>query len=242
MKYIDRNGICQFSVEIIQLSYTVTRAKNPICIMHNVELEFEIKRKLFHLSSLIIPFIYILLLWYTAMPKLTMIVGMVIVTAIILYIDMSRHYNSQIKGLVDSVLVKLMRSKEVSGSFAFSGMSFFFLGSLLVISLFSAGLAITSIMVLIFADTAAALVGMRFGKKLANGKSILGSVAFILVTILVSMICYFMISYNTTFLGILITAILTSAAEFYSSDWQINDNILIPLVYSLSTFCLSFIL
>lgn len=204
--------------------------------MQSAELDFEVKRKLFHLSSLLIPLFYIFL------SKLVAVIALTIITAIILYIDMSRHYNPKIQAFVDNIFFGIMRPKETSGSFVISGMSFFFMGTLIVIALFSKGLAITAISVLIFADAAAALVGVRFGKKLKNGKSLEGSTAFFAVSVLISLLCYFTIGYSTSFLVILIASIITTLAEFYASNWRINDNILIPLTYALSTFCLSFTL
>lgn len=204
--------------------------------MQSAEFDFEMKRKIFHLSSLVIPFLYIFL------SKLTMILLLVTFTAVTLYVDISRHYQSQFKKIVDSFFAVIMRQQELSGSFVISGMSFMMMGVTLVVILFSKGLAITAIMILILADSAAALVGVRFGAKLQNGKSIIGSVAFFVTAVLVSMCCYFTIGYSTTFRIILLSSMLTTVAEFYASKWYVNDNILIPGVYALSTVILSFVL
>lgn len=208
----------------------------------SIELDFEIKRKLFHLSSLVVPFFYLLLSQLVMLPRLTMIIVLVIVTAVILYVDISRHYNLKVKDAVDNIFSVIMRQRELSGTFALSGMSYFFMGTLLVVALFPRGLAITAMLVLILADTVAALVGMKYGEKLKNGKSWMGSVAFMSVSVLVSILCYFTIGYATTFLVILLSSAFTTAAEFYACSWRVNDNILIPLIYAFSTFILSFIL
>lgn len=204
--------------------------------MQSAEFDFEMKRKIFHLGSLIIPLLYIFL------SKLTMILLLVVTTAIVLYVDISRHYRPKFKKIVDNFFVALMRPQELSGSFTISGMGFLMMGVTLVVILFPKGLAITSMLVLVLADTAAALTGIRFGTRLPNGKSIVGSVTFFVITVLISVCCYFTIGYSTTFRIILLSSIITTAAEFYASKWYINDNILIPSAYALSTVILSFIL
>lgn len=204
-------------------------------LMQSADWGFELRRKLFHISSVLIPLSYIFI------PKLAMIVALAVVTSIILYVDMSRHYNVSIKSIVDDLFTQIIRQNEVSGTFALSGMSFFFMGMLIVVTLFPKGLAITSIFILIFADAIAALVGIKFGNKLSNGKSIEGSGAFFCVAMVVSFWCYFTIGYDTTFWIILLSSLLTTLAEFHAAKLFTNDNILIPLTYALSTFVLSFI-
>lgn len=192
-------------------------------------------RKIFHLSSLVIPFIY---LFFDRIP---MTIIMMIFTSIILYADISRHYNAKIKGVVDKYFANLMRESEISGSFHLSGMSNFFLGSFLVILFFSKGLAITSLIVLIFADSGAAIVGMRYGIPIVNGKSIAGAATFASITMLVSLLGYFFLGFNTSFFVMVLVTIITTFAEFYADRVSLDDNLLIPLTYAASTFFLALI-
>lgn len=203
--------------------------------MNNAEFKFELDRKLFHFSSALIPLIYI----FTS--KLAMCLILLLIATIILYIDISRHYNKNFQGFVDKFFKKIMRPSELSGSFSLTGISFFFLGALLVTALFSKGLAIASISVWIFADSAAALVGVQYGLPIRNGKSIIGSCAFFCSATLISTFCYFIVEYATSFKIIIIASIFTTIAEFYSKELHINDNFFIPLIYGLLTFILSFI-
>jgi dolichol kinase len=195
-------------------------------------LNFEIRRKLFHLCSLIFPIIY------TLTSKITMGIMLTIIAGLTLYLDISRHYHPKIKGYVDNFLGKFLRAKEKNGEFALSGASYMAFGFLITCLFFSKGVAITAWLVLIISDCFAAIVGMKFGSPLFNGKSYMGSLAFFLSAMLISIMSYFVIGFSTSFLIIIISCFLCTLVEFFSEQIGINDNLSIPLTYALSTFIL----
>ncbi|MDN3030706.1 MAG: SEC59/DGK1/VTE5 family protein [Candidatus Tisiphia sp.] len=198
--------------------------------------KFEIQRKTFHLYSLIIP------LFYLFSSKLIITILLFLLTACVLYVDIARNYNLYIKKFTDRFLRKFMRPEEQSGLFRLSGSSFMAIGFFLTALLFSKGLAISSWLILIIADCLAALVGTKIGKPLENGKSLEGSIAFLISTIFISMLVYFFIGYHTSFTVIIISSVVTTIGEFYAKDLLINDNLLIPLTYCFSTIIFTFIL
>ncbi|OZG31781.1 MULTISPECIES: diacylglycerol/polyprenol kinase family protein [Rickettsieae] len=198
--------------------------------------KFEIQRKTFHLYSLIIP------LFYLFSSKLIITTLLFLLTACVLYVDIARNYNLYIKKFTDRFLRKFMRPEEQSGLFRLSGSSFMAIGFFLTALLFSKGLAISSWLILIIADCLAALVGTKIGKPLENGKSLEGSIAFLISAIFISMLVYFFIGYHTSFTVIIISSVVTTIGEFYAKDLLINDNLLIPLTYCFSTIIFTFIL
>ncbi|WP_425360421.1 MULTISPECIES: diacylglycerol/polyprenol kinase family protein [unclassified Candidatus Tisiphia] len=198
--------------------------------------KFEIQRKTFHLYSLIIP------LFYLFSSKLIITTLLFLLTACVLYVDIARNYNLYIKKFTDRFLRKFMRPEEQSGLFRLSGSSFMAIGFFLTALLFSKGLAISSWLILIIADCLAALVGTKIGKPLENGKSLEGSIAFLISAIFISMLVYFFIGYHTSFTVIIISSVVTAIGEFYAKDLLINDNLLIPLTYCFSTIIFTFIL
>lgn len=204
--------------------------------MQTTLYNFEIKRKIFHICSLILPLSYLLL------PKSYMIAILLLLTLVVLFFDISRHYSYKIQELTNKIFTKLMREEEKNGSFKLSGSSYMFFGFFLSALLFSKGLAITSWLVLIISDALAALIGTKIGAPLANGKTIAGSVAFMTSAILISILCYFFIGYNTNFFIILASCLISTICEFFSKQLSINDNLLIPLSYALSSAVLAFIL
>ncbi|WP_341756361.1 MULTISPECIES: diacylglycerol/polyprenol kinase family protein [unclassified Candidatus Tisiphia] len=198
--------------------------------------KFEIQRKTFHLYSLIIP------LFYLFSSKLVVTTLLFLLTTCVLYIDIARHYNLYVKKFTDRFLTKFMRPEEESGSFRLSGSSFMVIGFFLTALLFSKGLAISSWFILIIADCLAALVGIKIGKPLENGKSLEGSIAFLISAIFISMLVYFFVGYHTSFTVIIISSIVATIGEFYAKELLINDNLLIPLTYCVSTTIFTFIL
>lgn len=204
--------------------------------MQNIALNFELKRKLFHLYSLIFPLIYLFV------TKLSMCVFLVLVTSFTLYIDISRHYDPKIKDLIKKILGDIIRKEEESGEFVLSGSSFMALGFLISCLFFSKGLAITCWLILIISDCLAAIVGVAIGTPLSNGKSLAGSVAFMLSSLLISVICHFLIGYDTTFMIIFLSCLVTTSLEFYSKQIKVNDNLSIPLSYGFTTVILSLFL
>lgn len=180
--------------------------------------------------ALIIPIVYC----FTS--RLVMVLLMAAVTAIVVYVDISRHYNGKIKDVVNKFFSQYMRESEKSGSFSLSGASGLFFGALIVITLFTKYLAITAILVLIFSDAASGVVGSGIGNQLPNGKSFEGSLSFFVTTILVSFLCYFFTEFRTSFLIIIISSIVTTLTEFYSRTIRVDDNLIIPLAYALTTF------
>lgn len=198
-------------------------------------LDFEIRRKVFHLCSLVFPLVYIFI------SKITMGIALTVIAGFTLYLDTSRHYNPKIKGFVDNFFGKFQRIEEKSGEFVLSGATYMAFGFLITCLLFSKGLAITSWLVLIVSDCFAAVLGMKYGSPLFNGKSYIGSAAFFFSAMLISIMSYFVIGYNTSFSIIMISCFFCTLIEFFSKQININDNLSIPLTYALTTFILSLI-
>ena len=204
--------------------------------MNNSTIEFEIKRKSFHLCSTFFPLFYIFI------SKINMCIFLLIITLITLCLDTYRHSNIKIKEFVDKFFGFCMRDGEKNIPTKLSGASYMAMGLLLSCVLFDKGLAINSWLILIISDCFAAIVGICFGKALYNGKSIEGSVAFFISAVFMSIFSYFLIFYNTSFGIIIISCFVTTLVEFFSNDWEINDNFSIPLTYAVSTLLLNLVI
>jgi dolichol kinase len=203
--------------------------------MQTPVFNFEIQRKTFHLLSLVIPLSYLFL------SKMTITVLLALLMIGVLIIDITRHYDLRVRSYTDKFFGKLMRPEEYSGSFKLSGSSFMAVGFFVTALFFSKGLAISSWVILIVSDSLAAVVGTKIGKPLWNGKSLEGSIAFLVSAIFISMLVYFFIGYNTSFMVLILSSVIVTACEFYSKQISINDNLLIPIVYCFVTVILTFI-
>jgi dolichol kinase len=123
----------------------------------------------------------------------------------------------------------MLREHEHSARL-FTGATYFLFSSLLSVIIFSKLIAITSLAILIVADTAASLVGRRYGKTFFLSKTLEGSIAFIISGWLTIFTLGFL--FQTTFkyymIG-LIAVLFGAIVEIFSAKLRIDDNFTIPL-------------
>ncbi|MCM1985881.1 diacylglycerol/polyprenol kinase family protein [Methanococcoides seepicolus] len=112
----------------------------------------EFFRKSIHVVSLSIVFIYYYLGKDFTLDFLTLVL------CFVLLIDFFRVE----KGVKVPIVWKLYRSKEKD---KLSGTSYFLIGSIIAISIFSKEVASAAILMTTFGDSAAALVGISYGKR-----------------------------------------------------------------------------
>jgi dolichol kinase len=196
----------------------------------------ELRRKAFHLSSLIFPLIYFVT------SRLQMTIIMMIVVATTIYIDRMRHYNEAVKELVETFFGSLLREREASGTYVFSGLSFMMAGFFITALFFPKGIAVASWLVLIISDALAAIVGMRIGKPTNHGKSIEGAVTFFISALLIGIFSYFLTPHHASFFALFLACLITSAVEYYSFQIGIDDNFTIPVTFATTLTLFSWII
>jgi diacylglycerol kinase (CTP) len=128
----------------------------------------------------------------------------------------------------------LMRKDETR---KMSGIPAYLAAASLAFLIFPQDIAVWSILLLVFGDPAASLVGIAWGKKsvrFSNGKSLLGTLAGIFVSALVSMIYLSVLGYSAGFilLGSLLGGLAGGLTELIPMPFslKIDDNFLIPMV------------
>ncbi len=137
----------------------------------------EIRRKIVHLCTLSIPIGYVLTSKKTALLVLSLLFAGFLVT------DLLRRYHPWFKSFFGKYVIgKVLRERERT---TFMGSTYFLFSSLLTILFFPRSIAIASILILILADTAAALVGKGIGKVRLFEKTLEGSLAFFACSILI---------------------------------------------------------
>tara|TARA_B100001105_G_scaffold32630_1_gene22850 strand:- start:1104 stop:1691 length:588 start_codon:yes stop_codon:yes gene_type:complete len=178
----------------------------------------EIYRKLIHLSSSCIPF----MLWYFGKDTFQ---PWIISCAIILPIlDYGRRHNKFLYRIYSNLFITFTRPIEQG---ILSGASWVIIGAAVTIFIFNENTAIIGLLVLSIADSAAAIVGIKFGKTQLFSKSLEGSAAFfITATIIV-----FSLSSAAFYINF-IAVIAATVVELFSTP-RINDNLLIPMVLAL---------
>jgi dolichol kinase len=183
----------------------------------------EAMRKAVHAFSVVIPVCYLFL------PRSIMLIVLLIASATAITIDLSR-----ITGLAlwSKFLVKIfgcmIRPKEKEG---FTGASYILSTDFLVILLFDKPVAIAAIAYIALGDTAAAMVGRRWGFHKYGNKSIEGSLGFFVVTAGAG------IGFHYLYPGALpIIAVITGAAVaaiVEAMTVRSDDNMTVPIVCGL---------
>ncbi len=178
----------------------------------------EIYRKLIHLSSSCIPF----MLWYFGKDTFQ---PWIISCAIILPIlDYGRRHNKFLYRIYSNLFITFTRPIEQG---ILSGASWVIIGASVTIFIFNENTAIIGLLVLSICDSAAAIVGIKYGETQLFSKSLEGSAAFfIIATIIV-----FSLSSAAAYVNF-IAVIAATVVELFSTP-HINDNLLIPMVLAL---------
>jgi dolichol kinase len=175
----------------------------------------EINRKLIHLASSSIPF----MLWYFGKDSFQ---PWIIAVAIILPIlDYGRRHNKFLYRIYSKLFTGFTRPIEQG---ILSGASWVIIGAAITIFIFNENSAIIGLLVLSIADSAAAIIGIKFGKTRFLSKSLEGSAAFFIT----ASIIVFTISPAAFYINIS-AVIAATVVELFATP-RINDNLLIPMV------------
>jgi dolichol kinase len=174
----------------------------------------EITRKIVHLVTLSIP------IGYASMTKESVLFILLLLFLGFLSVDLLRYYHSGVASLFRKYFLgTVLREKEKA---TLMGSTYFLFSTLLTILFFPKPIAIASLLILILADTSAAMVGKGIGKIPIFGKTLEGSMAFF--------ICALLIVWTYPNLGRVsgsLAALGATVIEILPT--RIDDNLTIPL-------------
>ncbi len=188
--------------------------------LNQISFTGELMRKLTHFLALVIPLGYYLLnlrRWEALAIMIPISIAMVIV-------DIGRLKNWRIWNLFKGILSPIIREHEMKGDF--TGASYILLTSCFAIALFSKPVAVASLAFIMAGDPAAAIIGRKFGRIRFKSKSLEGSLAFLVMALLVS----FVAPDLPLRIGLIgaVVATVTEAVSFH-----LDDNASVPLVSGL---------
>jgi dolichol kinase len=189
----------------------------------DIDYTAELIRKGIHLCSLSIPTLYYF------MSKSMALSFLVPITAAFLAVDVLRYFHQPTATLFYRWFRKLLRHHEVNGKTkTLNGASYVLLSAALCVLIFPKIIVITSFAILIVSDSAAALIGRRFGRHKFYHKSFEGSSAFLISAIIVVFctpkIDYMPMEYIIGMIGGFV-GMIAEIASFNILD----DNVAIPL-------------
>lgn len=137
----------------------------------------EVRRKLIHLATLVIP------IGYGQSSKETVLTILIPLSLGLLAIDLLRRYHPGLASLFRKLFFgRVLREREEN---ALMGSTYFLLSSAFMVMVFPKRIAIVSLLILIFSDTCAALVGKAMGKISIFEKTLEGSLAFFLSALVI---------------------------------------------------------
>jgi len=141
----------------------------------------EYKRKLIHLFNLAIPFSYL----YVFPEKWVFVTLLSILMVLFIIFDILRHKVAWVKSLFTLFINSMLRSHEQEGKL--TGATWVMIGAVISIILFSKPVAIIALIFMSLGDSAAGLIGQRYGKHKIWNKSWEGFFGGLFVCIIVGM-------------------------------------------------------
>ena len=190
-----------------------------------IDIKYEIYRKLIHVLSTIIPVLYFL----TSKDFIVALVGTG--TVLMVLIDVLKRYSRPVGSLYKMVFVRILREDEKEfGKKLFTGGTYYAFGILLSLVFFTMEIAGASILIMIWSDTLAALAGRIFGKiKIYHSKTLEGSLTFFASGVLILLILSVTLGDFPSLLLASAALFITTLAELFLD--KLNDNLTIPLVF-----------
>ncbi len=175
----------------------------------------EIKRKIVHFATLIVP------VGYGLTSEKTVILFLVPFFLALLLVDLLRHFHPGMASLFHKYFFgRVLREEEKP---SFMGATYFIFSTILTILLFPKSIAIASILILIVSDTAAALIGKGIGRIKIFGKTLEGSMAFLITSLAIVWIYPHLDRFSGS-----LAALGATGIEILPI--RVNDNLSIPLV------------
>ncbi len=175
----------------------------------------ELLRKSTHISGLIIPIIY------HFMDKNAMLLIVGVIAGIAIVVELLKWLYPPFSELFFRFFKPVLRSHERKG--AITGATYFIVSTLLCVIFFKKHLAIVCIFFMVLGDTAAALVGKKWGRtKLIGKKSLEGSTACFTICAMISL--FFWLNPIVGLVG----AFVATLAELL--PLRIDDNLTVPLI------------
>ncbi len=193
---------------------------------NRISLKSELLRKGIHLSSSVIP------LSYYFLDRETEIYILIGFSVLLILMDTTRIHFEWVRKLYLKFLGPVLRSHEVNNKkLFFIGGTYLVIAFLICVIIFSKPVAITSMLIIVFCDSAAAIVGKVYGKHFIKNRTLEGSAAFFIT----GMIVIFLTLKETTsvyeYFIALLALLLTTAFELLPN--KIDDNLSIPLFFGI---------
>lgn len=182
----------------------------------------ELWRKTTHMGALVIPGGYYIL----GLEKSTALAIMIPIALLVVATDISRLKGWWLwKGFFGKLFGRMIRSHEQNGDW--TGATYILIASCCTIALYSKPIAIAALAFIIVGDSAAALIGRRYGRHKFGRKSYEGSAACFGATLLVAALAPG-ISFPVAAVGAAVATLVEA------KPLGVDDNISVPVLSGLA--------
>jgi dolichol kinase len=176
---------------------------------------YVIIRKLLHLSTAVVPLCYVFI------PRYPMVIGLCFMGIFSLLIDFLRLEIKPIGGLFNRLFGKLLWEKEKE---TLTAATHYAVAAFLSVYFFDKWIAIAVLLFLSLGDTAAHIIGVRWGKRrIDSEKTVEGSLACMVICLSVSALLP-----QVDLLVLFVGSVIASLVEFF--PFGIDDNFALPLI------------
>lgn len=183
----------------------------------------EVIRKGIHLCSLSIPIIYYFI------PRFDAILILTCITFVALSLDLARYLFPNFREMFLRFFGFMLRKHELDEKKRnLNGATYVFISALICVIIFPKVIFITAFAILIISDTAAALVGRKYGIRPFLKKSLGGTLAFIVSAVIVIFFTPKLLGSQTEYMIAIIAAAIGGIVENISYGWA-DDNLSIPM-------------
>jgi dolichol kinase len=188
-----------------------------------IQYKNELFRKLIHLFSLSIPIVYYFI------PTATAAIILGTLSAVALIIDLGRYLHPEIGKIFYKMFGLLLREHELDHKKKnLNGATYVLISALISVLIFPKVIFISAFSILIISDSAAALIGRKFGKRKFLSKSFEGTLTFFIsacvVILFTPKVSGFLEEYFIGFIAAFVGAIVENV-----SFKLVDDNLSIPL-------------
>jgi len=195
---------------------------DDLALTGQISFRQELLRKATHMGALVIPGGYYIL----GLSRGEMLAIIIPITLLMILIDISRLRQWRFwRNFAGPLTSRMIRAHEHAGDF--TGATYILVAVCVTVAMYDKPIAVAALAFIIVGDSAAALIGRRFGKHhFFTNKSIEGSLACLAGTAIVAVVAP-----NLTITIGLIGALVATITE--AIPFGIDDNITVPVLSGL---------
>ncbi len=189
----------------------------------DLSLRREILRKLIHISTLSVCAAY----FYT--DRKTTLTVLIPLTVAFFIAEILVYKVKELRKLYLFVFGKLLRAHEVKNDATITGASWILIAMTLAVLILPETIAVNAIAMVVLGDLTAALVGKKFGKTEFLGKTLEGSLGFVVAACATVAAAAWIYDAKLPYLIVGFFAACAGAiAELLADKFRIDDNLAIP--------------